>query len=206
MGQWERPDGSQTAGLGLSSVTLEYATLNLPAVPNIPNAGNPLGGASASIDLSFAPGSEASFRRTIPTRMLGTSSRSGGRFGALRMGWASARLGLPRSTANTAGITTSLPLVRFVLVDQAGGNLGDFCAATNTNALLESAFNLDPGTIKANGLTITNVPGGLFEGAFVTSSEVQRWGLGVVQEIDAAAMHVFARWQHQSIDLDITGI
>ena len=28
----------------------------------------------------------------------------------------------------------------------------------------------------------------------------------MVQEIDAAAMHVFARWQHQSIDLDITGI
>ena len=90
--------------------------------------------------------------------------------------------------------------------EQAGGNLGDFCAATNTNALLESAFNLDPGTIKANGLTITNVPGGLFEGAFVTGSEVQRWGLGVVQEIDAAAMHVFARWQHQEIDLDLTGI
>ena len=32
---------------------------------------------------------------------------------------------------------------------------------------------------------------------FVTGSEVQRWGLGVVQEIDAAAMHVYARWQHQ---------
>jgi len=30
----------------------------------------------------------------------------------------------------------------------------------------------------------------------VTGSEVQRWGLGAVQEIDAAAMHVFARWQH----------
>ena len=41
---------------------------------------------------------------------------------------------------------------------------------------------------------------------FVTGSEVQRWGLGVVQEIDAAAMHVYARWQHQDIDLDLTGI
>ena len=41
---------------------------------------------------------------------------------------------------------------------------------------------------------------------FVTGSEVQRWGLGVVQEIDAAAMHVYARWQHQEIDLDLTGI
>ena len=35
---------------------------------------------------------------------------------------------------------------------------------------------------------------------------MQRWGLGVVQEIDAAAMHVYARWQHQDIDLDLTGI
>ena len=40
----------------------------------------------------------------------------------------------------------------------------------------------------------------------VTGSEVERWGLGVVQEIDSAAMHLFARWQHQKIDLDLTGI
>ena len=89
---------------------------------------------------------------------------------------------------------------------QTGGNLGNFCAATNTNALLESTFSRTPGTIAANGLTVTNVPGGLFEGAFVTGCEVQRRGLGVVQEMDSAAMHVFARWQHQEINLDITGI
>jgi hypothetical protein len=40
---------------------------------------------------------------------------------------------------------------------------------------------------------------------FVTGSEVQRWGLGVVQEIDSAAMHLFARWQHQEADIDFTG-
>ena len=40
---------------------------------------------------------------------------------------------------------------------------------------------------------------------FVTGSEVQRWGLGVVQEIDSAAMHVFARWQHQQASIDFTG-
>ena len=39
----------------------------------------------------------------------------------------------------------------------------------------------------------------------MTGSEVQRWGLGVVQEIDAAAMHVFARWQHQEADVSLTG-
>jgi hypothetical protein len=42
-------------------------------------------------------------------------------------------------------------------------------------------------------------------GLFVTGSEIERWGLGVVQEIDAAAMHVFARWQNQTSDIDFTG-
>jgi hypothetical protein len=43
-------------------------------------------------------------------------------------------------------------------------------------------------------------------GVFVTGSEVERYGLGVVQEIDAAAMHLFARWQHQnSPDLSLVG-
>ena len=43
------------------------------------------------------------------------------------------------------------------------------------------------------------------QAVFVTGSEVERWGLGVVQEIDSAAMHLFARWQHQEISLDLTG-
>jgi hypothetical protein len=34
----------------------------------------------------------------------------------------------------------------------------------------------------------------------VNSSEVQRWGLGVVQEIDSAAMHLWLRYQHQELD------
>ena len=41
---------------------------------------------------------------------------------------------------------------------------------------------------------------------FVTGSEVERYGLGVVQEIDSAAMHLFARWQHQDLDLDLVGV
>ena len=40
---------------------------------------------------------------------------------------------------------------------------------------------------------------------FVSGSEVQRWGLGVVQEIDSAAMHLFARWQHQDLDVNLIG-
>jgi hypothetical protein len=39
----------------------------------------------------------------------------------------------------------------------------------------------------------------------VSGSEMQRFGLGVVQEIDSAAMHLFARWQHQDADIDFVG-
>jgi len=46
---------------------------------------------------------------------------------------------------------------------------------------------------------------GVDTGLFVTGSEVQRWGLGVVQEIDSAAMHLFARWQHQDVSIDFVG-
>ena len=42
-------------------------------------------------------------------------------------------------------------------------------------------------------------------GVFVTGSEVERFGLGIVQEIDSAAMHLWVRWQHQEIDLDLVG-
>jgi hypothetical protein len=37
----------------------------------------------------------------------------------------------------------------------------------------------------------------------ITGSEVDRWGLGAVQEIDSAAMHLFAKYQH--LELDISG-
>jgi hypothetical protein len=39
--------------------------------------------------------------------------------------------------------------------------------------------------------------------AFSTGSEVQRWGVGVVQEIDSAAMHLYARWQHLELNVDL---
>jgi hypothetical protein len=37
----------------------------------------------------------------------------------------------------------------------------------------------------------------------VTGSDMDRWGLGVVQEIDAAAMHLWLRWQHQELDVGL---
>ena len=67
-----------------------------------------------------------------------------------------------------------------------GTNIDNFCNTVSFNS---------NGTLRTEAVDV-----------FVTGSEVQRWGLGVVQEIDAAAMHVYARWQHQEIDLDLTGI
>jgi hypothetical protein len=73
---------------------------------------------------------------------------------------------------------------------------------------------LCPGTIPSTpdgALCNTSLPIGTFSNgdadlasAQVTGSEVQRWGVGVVQEIDSAAMHLFARWQHLDLDLDAT--
>ena len=38
---------------------------------------------------------------------------------------------------------------------------------------------------------------------FVTGSEATRFGLGVMQEIDSAAMHLYVRWVHNEIDIDL---
>ena len=40
----------------------------------------------------------------------------------------------------------------------------------------------------------------LVTNSIITGSEVDRWGIGFVQEIDSAAMHVFARWQHLELN------
>ena len=49
----------------------------------------------------------------------------------------------------------------------------------------------------ASCLTNTNL--------FMTDSKVDRWGAGVVQEIDAAAMHVWFNWQHLELEVDFAG-
>jgi hypothetical protein len=48
--------------------------------------------------------------------------------------------------------------------------------------------------------------GGQFDDCFIVGSEVQRWGLGAVQEIDSAAMHLWVRWQHLEADVDLRGL
>ena len=42
--------------------------------------------------------------------------------------------------------------------------------------------------------------------AFVTGSEVRRYGVGVVQEIDAAAMHLFVNWEHLDLSADLVSV
>ncbi|MGB3022100.1 MAG: hypothetical protein WBB50_08275 [Methyloceanibacter sp.] len=42
--------------------------------------------------------------------------------------------------------------------------------------------------------------------AMITGSQVTRYGVGVVQEIDSAAMHLFARWQHLDLDLNAVNL
>jgi hypothetical protein len=44
------------------------------------------------------------------------------------------------------------------------------------------------------------------EKVVVNGSEVERWGVGIVQEIDSAAMHVFARWQHLDLNVNATSL
>jgi len=52
-------------------------------------------------------------------------------------------------------------------------------------------------------IATANVCNGGATGAIVTGSQVQRWGLGAVQEIDSAAMHLYARYQHLELDVDL---
>jgi hypothetical protein len=86
------------------------------------------------------------------------------------------------------------------LCGNAPGNPNNFNNSV-CEAFIPTSFVLAKGQIPG-------IPGGvaLTENAVVTGSEVTRWGLGVVQEIDSAAMHLFARWQHLELDLNATSL
>jgi hypothetical protein len=56
------------------------------------------------------------------------------------------------------------------------------------------------GTV-TNALGVPTAAGQVVVGN-ITGSEVTRYGVGVVQEIDSAAMHLFARWQHLELDIE----
>jgi predicted porin len=56
-----------------------------------------------------------------------------------------------------------------------------------------------------DGFAVGNLPIAAISGLGV-SSELEVWGLGVVQEIDAAAMSVWLKYRNQSLDLSVTGL
>jgi hypothetical protein len=177
LGQWERPDGGGASGIGLGSVTFPNGVDVTTIPPGFICGGAPCNQGTFSLNPGGAP-------------LIGFDAPDSDVW-YVKPFW--------RKTWSPIGATTlfgeygqyndqyaagqNLCLAGF----QAGTNVGNFC---NAGPFLTGA---------------QNVPG-LFEGVFVTGSEVQRWGLGVVQEIDSAAMHVFARWQHQEIDLDLVGV
>jgi hypothetical protein len=61
---------------------------------------------------------------------------------------------------------------------------------------------------------ITSIPSGQFNSdgtnvqqeVEITGSTVNRWGAGVMQEIDSAAMHVWFNWQHLELNLDAINV
>jgi hypothetical protein len=66
-------------------------------------------------------------------------------------------------------------------------NGNTYCQTTIATGVVNSGYN--------KGQAITT-------DALITGSQVTRYGVGVVQEIDSAAMHLFARWQHLDLDLN----
>jgi hypothetical protein len=93
---------------------------------------------------------------------------------------------------------TWLPLGATVLYGEYGNYDDMFGGLAGLNQC--GAFAGLPGTNAGNFCA------GAGNTLFVTGSEVERWGVGLVQEIDSAAMHVGVRWQHQEIDVDFVGI
>ena len=86
----------------------------------------------------------------------------------------------------------------------------------NPGGTNQNVFNNSDNTLCVNSLPVGVVQVARGKKAFkgeavlrpaaVTGSDVDRWGFGVVQEIDSAAMHVFARWQHLDLDLAATDL
>jgi hypothetical protein len=75
----------------------------------------------------------------------------------------------------------------------ATGNLGNGVIQPTCTGFNPTNFVAASGPFKGVALT---------EFTAIQSTEVNRWGLGVVQEIDSAAMHIGLRWQH--LELDVT--
>ena len=79
--------------------------------------------------------------------------------------------------------------------DQFTGICTGAGAVTNVTANPHCIVNIASGSTFSNGSNFTN-------NVAITGSTVNRYGVGIVQEIDSAAMHLFARWQHLNLDLN----
>lgn len=54
-----------------------------------------------------------------------------------------------------------------------------------------------------DGVLTSNAHSGL--GVNITGSDYDRWGVGIAQKIDAAAMEVYALYRHHEVDLEVDG-
>jgi hypothetical protein len=102
-----------------------------------------------------------------------------------------------------AGIRrTWSPLGATVIWGEGGQYLDQFAGL--------AGVNLCQGSNNNGGFPAANTPfgnGGVCfnnQSAFLTGTTVNRWGAGIVQEIDSAAMHLWFNWQH--LELNDTGI
>ena len=79
-------------------------------------------------------------------------------------------------------------------LDQFSSQAGvDLCGAGNRAGTTPNATTQFGG----GGVCFNN------QSAFLTGSTVNRWGAGVMQEIDSAAMHLWFNWQHLELDTGI---
>jgi hypothetical protein len=190
MGQWEESGGANTSAFGLSSVALDSIGVGIPVFPAINiNLGVDFVGGNPNVSFSVNnPDTDAWYIKPFWRKAwspIGATVLYG------EYGQYNDQFAAGTNLCSNLGTQAS------------GGALGAFCAPTalSTGDIFGGA--LAPLTLSINA---TSFPGDIYKGAFVTGSEAQRWGLGVVQEIDSAAMHLWARWQHQELETDIVGV
>src|SRR5262249_17727229 len=100
-----------------------------------------------------------------------------------------------------AGIKrTWTPLGATVLYGQGGQYFGQFTGLCDNR----TGFGRDDDLCEAQIVTAgTFADGqGITSNVMIKDSTVNRWGAGIVQEIDSAAMHIFFNWQHLQLDLN----
>ena len=88
------------------------------------------------------------------------------------------------------------PLGATVIWGEGGQYIDQFtgiCGTPNVNPTCVASINAEPFDQEGNPtVQLVNV----------ANSTVNRWGAGIVQEIDAAAMHLFFRWQEIELDMN----